>query len=378
VNVAGDEVCRAIIEEIVFPQILAQVGATASGPAARSRLVHLFGEGDAGHGAAWRTLKAKLVPYFWLPLARCYWALGEGFEIPEHAPDKAYAVADVFRIFDTGAASRAVLAEADQFLGGVVPDFPGLDNLFFKFDRAEVERTVERVLREPLRKYADILAQFDVDLVVLAGRASALSCIRELFAAEMPVGPARLKTMASYRVGDWYPSKWRHAGYVKDPKSTVCAGATVLHLASKNQIHGFLLDDVAALEQRPIYGLYQETEPHVARANELFRGGPVSPPFVYTRGMTIGFRNVDSEEMDGSPLFEVRPKTPEVEQALLEDRVTLRFVLGKDGSIGVGDVVSQKNVYEFHPDDFELALKTITSDRYWLDTGVFRGVLRYL
>jgi hypothetical protein len=375
INVAGDEVCRAILEDIVFVQLLQQLPS----PAAKAKVVHLFGESDAGHGAAWRTLKAKLVPYFWLPLARCFWAVAEGFDIPEHASDKLYSVADVFRVFENAAYSEAVLAEADRFLGSVVGDFPGLHNLFFRFDRAEIEKTIEGVLREPLRKYSDILAQFDVDIVVLAGRASSLPCVHALVASEMPVAPPRIKTMSSYRVGDWYPSKWRKAGYIRDPKSTVAAGATVLHLASKNRIAGFTLDGVDGLDDaRPIYGIYQETEPHILRDNELFRRGASSKSFSYTSGMKIGFRNVDSQEMDGSPIFEVRPKNAEVEQALLEDRVGLTFSLSKAGAIGITEVTSQKELYQFALDDFVLALKTLTTDRYWLDTGVFRNVLRYV
>ena len=97
--------------------------------------------------------------------------------------------------------------------------------------------------------------------------------------------------------------------YQREPntKSTVTAGAAVLHLASKNKLPGFLIDSTVEADQRPIYGLYQDTEPHIARSNELFRQGQTSAPFVYTHGMRIGFRNVDSEEMEGSPLFEVRP-----------------------------------------------------------------------
>jgi hypothetical protein len=374
VGIAGDEVCRAILEDIVFVQLLQQLPSNA----ARTKIVHLFGEGDAGHGAAWRTLKAKLVPYFWLPLARCYWAIAEGHEIPDHTKEKLYSVADVIDLFPASAWSMTVLAEADKFLGSAVPEFPGLINFFFRFDREETERTIEGVLREPLRRYADILAQFDVDLVVLAGRTSALRCIHELFRSEVPVAPPRIKTMSSYRVGDWYPSKWREAGLIKDPKSTVCAGATVLHLASKNRLFGFLLDTVEDLQQKPIYGLYQETEPHIQRQNELFRKTKTSSPFVYTAGMTIGFRNVDSEEMEGSPLFEVRPTSKDVEQALLEDRVSLTFELDAKGKIAIKDVVSQRGVYQFSNEDFELALKTLTTDRYWLDTGVFKNILKYI
>ena len=377
ISIAGDDVCRAIVEDIVLDQVLAQLPSAT----ARRSLAALLGQGDGGHGASWRTLKAKLVPYFWLPLARCWWALAEGFSIPEHNPEKHYSVSEVFRIFGRPMASTVVVKELDRFLGETVLGWPGLMNLSFRFDVEEVERAIERVLRDPLRKYADILAQFDVDLLVLAGRTSKLSPVRELFVREMPVSPPRIKTMADYPVGDWYPSRWRQDGRIKDPKSTVAAGAAILHFAKRNLLPGLLLEGLEEIEQQPIYGLYQDHEPHIARVNELFREGKKlasphggsalrSEPFLYTRGMMVGFRNVDSQEMDGSPLFEVLPATAAIEQALLEDRVTIAFELRDDGSVGIADVQSQRKTYTFGPTDFRLRLKTVTVDRYWLDTGV--------
>jgi hypothetical protein len=126
----------------------------------------------------------------------------------------------------------------------------------------------------------------------------------------------------------------------------------------------------------PIYGLYQDTEPHISRQNELFRKNKASDPLLYTAGMMIGFRNVDSEQMDGSPLFEVRPATKDVERALLEDRVNLVFGTGTDGRIAVTQAASMRGLYSYAPEDFVLALKTITQDRYWLDTGVFKSIGR--
>jgi len=190
----------------------------------------------------------------------------------------------------------------------------------------------------------------------------------------MPVSPPRIRSMARYRVGEWYPSKWKEQGNIRDPKSTVTAGAAVLHLASKNKLPGFLIDTIGEAEQRPIYGLYQDTEPHIARANELFPNGAAadkSQAFVYTHGMRIGFRNVDSQEMEGSPLFEVRPANADVEAALLEDRVAIQFGRSKSGQIQIASVTSQRNQYQFDANDFVLSLKTAAFDKYWLDTGVF-------
>lgn len=371
VSVAGDEVCRALVENVVFPQIVQQVE-----HAARIKLVHLFGEGDGGHGASWRSLKAKLVPYFWLPLARAFWAVAEGFQIPGHVPDRTYSVDDLARIFEGGTWSPAVLAEADRFLEPLVPGFPGLRNLFFRFERAEVEDAIESVLREPLRRYADIVAQFDADVLVLAGRTSSLSCVRDIFLSEMPVAPPRIKSMTRYRVGDWYPSKWRESGQIADAKSTVVGGATILHLASRNLLSGFLLESVEQAPQRPIYGVYQDMPPQIPHGSELFSNGPRSRPFAYTAGMRIGFRNVDSQEMDASPLFAVTPASAEVEAALREDRVQIVFEQKRDGTIAIAEVTSQRGVHTFSPNDFVLGLKTAQTDRYWLDTGVFRNVER--
>jgi hypothetical protein len=286
-------------------------------------------------------------------------------------------VNDVWRIFERPLPSSAVLGEVDRFLGRAVPGWPGLSNLSFRFEVEEVDRSVERVLREPLRKYADILAQFDIDLLILAGRTSKLRAVRSLFVSEMPVTPPRIKTMGDYRVGDWYPSKWRSGGLIEDPKSTVVAGAAILHLASRNVLPGLLIERLEELEQRPIYGLYQMTEPHIARANELFSNGKLSPAFLYARGMVVGFRNVDSQEMDGSPLFEVLPSRPEVEHALLEDRVKIKFRLKDEGHVEVAEVESQRGAYSFSPADFRLRLKTATVDRYWLDTGVLAVPTRF-
>jgi hypothetical protein len=379
VSIAGDEVCRGLLEEVVFPQITAQLPT----PAARRRWMHLFGDGDAGHGAAWRTLRAKLVPYVWMPLARTFWAIAEGREPEGHSAEKTYTLGDLERTSSV-TWSSSVLEEVDRFLATEIPGFPGLPNLFFRYDRAEIDRAIESVLREPLRRYSDILAQFDVDLLVLAGRTSALACVRRMFEREMPVAPARIQSMSKYRVGDWYPSKWREEGAIGDPKTTVAAGATVLHLAGKNLLPGFFLDSVerASAPAGPIFGVWQDSEPHLPRPCELFpasadgRVTDVSAPFLYAAGMIIGWRNVASPEMDGSPLFEVRATSPEVEAALLEDRVHLRFARSKSGGLSIKEVTSQRDVYSFAVSDFALRLKTLTGERYWLDTGIFPGVTR--
>lgn len=365
VSVAGDDVCRAIVERVIFPQILQQLPAGAE----RQRFAHLFDEGDAGLGQSFRTLRSRLVPHLWMPLSRCYWSLLEGKSTA--ASDSVYVLDDLPKVFGLATPSALFLEEADAQIRAQCPSFPGFRNIMLRFDREAARQAALSVLREPLRKYADILAQFDVDVVVLAGRTTNLQVVEELLLAELPVLPTRLVKLGAYKVGDWYPSKWREHGMVKDPKSAVAAGASIYHLAMHNRLRGFLLDDVAITPMRPIYGLWRDDEPHLVHADELFRDGVVSKPFAYTHGMRIGVRYVDSEEMDGSPLYEVIPASPDMERALLDDRALLRFSLTGEGHIVVSEVVSQRGKFGFEPSDFELRLRTSREERYWLDTGVF-------
>ena len=142
------------------------------------------------------------------------------------------------------------------------------------------------------------------------------------------------------------------------------------------------LDRIDPAPQKPIVGLYQESEPHIGRGSELFREAETSAPVAYTSFMRLGFRNVDSPEMNATPLFEVLPASPDAERALLRERVSLVFSRDKKGQIHISDVKTQKggasDGRSFTKDDFRLRLKTLTSDRYWLDTGVFRSIVRYL
>jgi hypothetical protein len=304
-----------------------------------------------------------------MPLARCYWSILEGKATAGDVP--VYVLDDLPKAFGLATPSSVFLEEADAQIRAQVPSFPGFRNVMLRFDRDEARQAALSVLREPLRKYADILSQFDVDVVVLAGRTTNLHVVEELLLAELPVLPTRLVKLGTYKVGDWYPSKWREHGMVKDPKSAVAAGAAIYHLAMQNRLRGFLLDDVSVTPMRPIYGLWRDDEPHLVKADELFADGVVSKPFAYTHGMRIGVRYVDSEEMDGSPLYEVLPASPDMDRALLDDRALLRFALTGEGQIVVKEVVSQRGKFGFEPTDFQLRLRTSREEKYWLDTGVF-------
>jgi hypothetical protein len=367
VSVAGDEVCRHFVEDILVEQLIG--GLTA--PADRRKFIELFLDGDAGRGAEFRTLRSKLVVAYWLPLCRCLWSLGEGVQPAAYRADERYTLDEALALFGQPRANAQVLDEADRVLMDAVGSFPGLRAVRFSLVRADIDTAIARCLREPLRRYSDIIAQFDVDVLVLAGRTSKLLKVADLILDELPVTAPRIKFMSRYHVGDWYPSKWRDAGAIRDPKSTVTAGAAILHLASRNALPGFLLNRIEQSPNKAILGLYQDTEPHISHASELFATGDRSAPCLYTKHMRIGFRNVASEEMDGSPIFEIRPATEHAAMALKTERAQITFAQLPNGSIVVAAVKCMPGQVQLEPSDFSLVLRTSTHARYWLDTGVF-------
>ncbi len=80
----------------------------------------------------------------------------------------------------------------------------------------------------------------DSDALLLTGRPSCWNAVVRQVFAMLPVAPARVIPMHTYRVGPWYPFA-NNTGRITDPKTTVVTGAILCALA-ENSIEGFVFD----------------------------------------------------------------------------------------------------------------------------------------
>ena len=91
---------------------------------------------------------------------------------------------------------------------------------------------INNVLDGLLKKIAVALAEYQCDIVLLAGRPCSLKPIEDIFLKYYPVDPNRLKVLNEYRVGRWYPFQDGN-GFFENQKSVVAVGALVGYICSE-------------------------------------------------------------------------------------------------------------------------------------------------
>ena len=83
---------------------------------------------------------------------------------------------------------------------------------------------------------------YNCDIVLLSGRPSSLSPIRNIFLKYYSVSPNRLILLNNYFVGHWYPFS-NNTGYIANPKTIVAMGALVGYYAtSLGNLDKFIID----------------------------------------------------------------------------------------------------------------------------------------
>ena len=109
----------------------------------------------------------------------------------------------------------------------------GLKEVRWKYDSEILSKHIKRSMDDLLQKVATILYSYDCDIILLSGRPTSLSPIKETFLKYMPIAPNRLVVMNKHRIGRWFPFA-DEFGYLNNSKSKsiVPTGAMIGYLAS--------------------------------------------------------------------------------------------------------------------------------------------------
>ncbi len=103
--------------------------------------------------------------------------------------------------------------------------------LIWHFKQEDIASIVRKEIEPLLKKVATIFFSYACDIVLLSGRPSSLSVIRDIFLKYYVVSPNRLIVLNDYYVGDWYPFS-ENTGYIKNAKTIVAMGGVIGHYAS--------------------------------------------------------------------------------------------------------------------------------------------------
>lgn len=401
-RIAGDDVVRAIIEELVLPAIqtaLEEAGINA----ARELLSECFGGDRHDIPEQEKHLRRQFALQILRPIALAILERYEG-SIP-HTEDVVEAVpvadllgSDARARLEAGerAASERLLAYLEERAARRgAPDFR-LEDVRIPVDFAKVRRQVDLVLGQIADNLAEAINAFDVDVVLLSGRPSGLPAVLDLFVSRLPVRPDRIVSLGEYRAGIWYPFRRADNVRVADPKTCTVVGGMLCALAER-QIQNFTLytNRLTMRSTARFIGALEDSgqmfDSHVIfRDVDLDDRKAAMPPEAkirYFAPMRIGFRQLPWERWTTTPLYRLEmsttaqfspdwlPFTIKVVRADLDDEDEtdperrVAYEAGRE-QFAIEDVVDATGMPR-KPEDFRLSLCTLNaSDGYWLDTGI--------
>ncbi|MDC0991970.1 virulence factor SrfB [bacterium] len=390
---AGDEIMKGLLESAVFPQIILQTGCDLE----KWEEIITRPRSDRA-----KTLGRRLVRGVWQPLAMACLELGEGDE------DVEVSMSDI-----AGKVAMNLVQELEMALGLEGVDGVGISDVRIAISRLEMKKIVQKTVGRTLTQCADIIDQFQCDLLIVGGRPSSNPAIRDHIRLAMAVPPGQVVFLSETSVGDWYPFI-RGGGRISDAKTCAVVGGAIVFRAMYG--HGnFLLRSEPTAEPEPIIGYLRSD--HDQEAVEFGDGDrldlsgagtsiQITPQIGDNSGLMLAIRRIDHPIAEAKPIYQIRLKkrfrSQLAENPVHQESVEVRLAQGDrpvwqaEQEIGkqidmpggtINDVVELAAVQGDvalpggrtvdGEDAFELVLKTmIDGAGYWLDTGRFSPVPR--
>ena len=259
-NLAGDEVVRDILQEIVVHAFEKEMARLNIEP--RNVKLSLFGRYTQAKTEEMRTRQGQFVRQVAIPIAL---SILEGCEHMDRDDNRIYSC-PLGRFFDLSelqagkkgkdnAAGQPEAAPAEGTHTAFTPpsqspmpqkrvlDF--VQNVFrdcgagrdvdiwsipIAFSQELITRCISRTLGGTISSLCEMVKLYDADILLITGRPSAWNGVMQTVMAMAPLPPSRIISMRHYHVGSWYPCADLY-GYIADPKTTVVVGAILCTLS---------------------------------------------------------------------------------------------------------------------------------------------------
>lgn len=240
----------------------------------------------------------------------------------------------------------------------------------------EVISGIVRSTMEPLMKQLSILLYaYRCDILVLAGRPTAIAAIPDLFIKYFPLSPDRIIRLGDYRVGNWYPFA-DGQGYFYDQKSVVAVGAMIGNLASAEGFHGLSIDFTEMIRRMKstanYIGLYNDKTGQVKESlltpqrSSATANVAVFPQF-------LGAKQFDSPMYQARPIYSINLGG----NATLPVRVTITRSYHDDREEVTIEEATDSRGNTLPKSAVKIVQQSLVDDgKHWLDKGEFDLSLR--
>lgn len=367
VSIAGDQLVKRLLEQIIVPQFAQVVGLEPYD------LQTLFGR-EVPANIRFRRERTHWMSRMWVPLAQAYIeaAVSEVDTRLSHtdpelvAPDVVDSLQEVInRLWGPGT------YQVHQDLG-------------LWYGHTVFEQVVDEVFGDLLLDFSESVVEHRADVVLLAGLPTKIPYIRQLVETYLPLSRARIVPMYGRYAGAWYPFQNPdnvNPGVIVDPKSTVAVGAALEFCARHGKLPHFRFEmrDLAAKDS--FYWGFM-TESRIDHNRLLFERadprGPMVPGTpertdlpISAEHLIVGRKRRRRDDAQASPVYELvvrrgsrlgeidlhvtfeRRRDANDEEEIVVERV--------EGTVDGEPAVLGQNV--------RFTWRTLADERYYLDTG---------
>ena len=371
--VAGDQLVKRLLEQVIVPHFALALGLEDED----AQL--LFGP-KVPKNRGFTSQRVDWINRLFVPLAETYLQIAvEGLESEGETEPFEISHTDPERV------DPAVLESLEQVctkLRG--PGYYDLtQELGLQFDKARFEEVVHEVFDDLLFDFCTRIAEYEADVVLLAGQPSKLGYIQELINKYLPLPPTRIISMFNHYAGNWYPYqdvKGNKPGLIVDPKSAVVVGAAIEFMARNGMLPQFKFSMQGKDRENTYYwGVMTESTSTIRDERVLFH--PIEDSATkdeWTEFTTIALRTVIGRKMTGdeysqaTPIYVLKMETQN-RIGPTEVTVRLRRIAASDENeeqLAVdsvtGTVAGEPAVLD---ENVTFNWRTLADESYFLDTG---------
>ena len=388
-RVAGDDVLKAVIEQVVIPSLERQLAACGVG-APSQFLNKCFGGNRANMSEQDKHLRQQFVLRVLNPLGIDLLHAFEAADLAAQESVESHTIGTLIERGSIPAASPRIEAYLADEANKIATSPFAIRDVAIDYDFRRVRAAVVSVLDEIFTNIAEVLEHFDCDVVLLAGRPSRLPATVDLMVDKLAVAPDRIIPMHEYRVGAWYPFKTRDNVRISDPKTATVVGGMLCALAERQIINLTIYTDRLSMRSTARHLGLMETSGKILPENVLFSSAGHSvkegeAEVAYRAPMRIGYRQLPFKRWTATPLYKM---------SLGASRAAVRLPISVTLQRSAPDEdVDFEEVDKFHEGEarkeelkiveaqdrdgrsvarlMTLSLDTMAADDgYWLDTGI--------
>jgi hypothetical protein len=378
-TVAGDALVKRIIEMVLLPAIIERID--SSNQSVRQAISQLFEGSLIINGVGKTKLRhrmSRILRLVIIPIVN-HWLSSLTRGDADSAASWTKPIQDITNDMGQALVDKPLLDELNQLIRSAVLDLSGIE-IPYALNPSEplpckvehLNRCVNQVFRPAFRTIGRLVAAFDCDLVMVSGKPSELPEIKNLLKRILPIAHNKILFAHDFPVGDWYPYG-SSGGRIKDAKSVTVVGAA-LHQAMKapnNRIRNW------TIRSNPTTLVMNKNAWGIVDLNSPF--WPLLPPNLdkFTEdlplGTMLGRKRFNTPWLDAEVIYEFRMKPGEqleVNENIF--KVTIKRVTHADASeeLELTHVCTSDN-RSLPKNSFELRLKTLAGNEFWMDNPIF-------